>query len=636
MIIEDSECDALLVVRRLQRSGFDPVWKRVQAAESLREALVEQNWDIAFCDHSMPGFGSRDALAIVQEQRPDIPLVILSGAIREEDAVVAMQAGAVDYVGKDNLTRLIPVVERELRAAQERRARQAAEAAQRESQARKSAMLDSALDCIVTIDHEGRLFEWNPAAEKTFGLRRSEVIGRELAELIIPLALRERHRQGLERYLSSGQSSLLGRRTEMTALRADGTEFPMELSIMRVPTDGPPIFMGFIRDITERKQLEEQLRQFQKMESIGQLAAGVAHDFNNILAVIQGHTDMILGGMVEGNDAEESLKQVSAAAKRAASLTRQLLAFSRKQQMQAQDTNLNEVVSGITKMLARLLGADVALEFVPEPDLPATCCDVAMMEQVLLNLSVNARDAMPGGGQLKIRTIARRIHEAEVQRGHEARTGWFVCLSVTDTGCGIAPEILPRIFEPFFTTKEVGKGTGLGLATVYGIVKQQQGWIEVESAVGRGTTFNVFLPASFRAAASPWEPICSARGRGETILIAEDEPALRRLAARILRNLGYQVLEAATGMEAIQVWEQHGKKVDLLLTDLVMPDGVSGRELAKSLETRESSLRVIYTSGHAPETRETVFVFRGGINFLQKPYQAQTLAKAIRDCLDKT
>src|SRR5437660_358037 len=499
LIVEDSENDALLLVRKLERSGFELTWKRVETTESLRTALAEQTWDIAFTDHSMPRFRSRDALALVKEQGLDIPFVILSGAISEEEAVAAMQAGAVDYIRKDNLTRLVPVVERELRAAQTRRERQQAEAAQRESQARKSAMLDSALDCIVTIDHDGRVFEWNPAAEKTFGYRRAEVIGRKLAEIIIPPALRERYRRGLARYLSTGESSILGKRIEMIALRAGGVEFPVELSVTVVKTEGPPIFTGFIRDITERKraeetlrrteelyrraitaasavpylrdyktdsfafvgegiqqltgysageitprlwesmvqetfmrgaaaglsmeeairrtrsgeikhwqsdciitmregkkrwiadssiemvnergettgsigilmditerrQIEEQLRQFQKMESFGQLAAGVAHDFNNILAVIQGHTDMLLGGMVAANDTEESLKQVAAAAKRAANLTRQLLAFSRKQEMQTQDLNLNEVVNGMIKMLERLLGARIALQFVP-------------------------------------------------------------------------------------------------------------------------------------------------------------------------------------------------------------------------------------------------------------------------------
>ena len=246
LIVEDSENDALLLVRRLERSGFELTWKRVETVESLRTALADQTWDIAFSDHSMPRFRSRDALAIVKEQGLDIPFVILSGAISEEEAVAAMQAGAVDYVRKDNLTRLVPVVERELRAAQERRKRQQAEAAQRESQARKSAILDSALDCIVTIDHQGKVFEWNPAAEKTFGYPRAEVIGRELAEIIIPPALRERHRQGLARYLSTGESSILGERIEMIALRAGGVEFPVELSVTVVKTEGPPIFTGFI------------------------------------------------------------------------------------------------------------------------------------------------------------------------------------------------------------------------------------------------------------------------------------------------------------------------------------------------------------------------------------------------------
>jgi len=288
-------------------------------------------------------------------------------------------------------------------------------------------------------------------------------------------------------------------------------------------------------------------------------------------------------------------------------------------------------------MLTRLLGAPIALEFKPAPELPAVNGDFGMMEQILLNLSVNARDAMPRDGRLTISTAARKIAETEIQRNPEARAGLFVCLSVADTGAGIDTEILPRIFEPFFTTKEAGKGTGLGLATVYGIVKQHQGWIEVESQVGRGTTFNVFLPANSQKVVSstPFVAPSAARGRGETILIAEDDPALRRLAGRILRNLGYEVLDAGSGVEAIAVWEQHGKKVDLLLTDLVMPDGLTGRELAKQMATREAGLKVIYSSGYSPEIRETAFIFREGSNFLQKPYPPARLAETVRHCLDQ-
>ena len=771
LIVEDSEHDALLVVRRLERSGFQPVWKRVSAAESLRAALSVQAWDIVISDHSMPGFGSLQALSVLQESGSDIPFIILSGVISEEEAVAAIRAGAEDYISKDNLSRLIPVVERALRAAQVRREHEEIEKVQRENQARKNAIVDSALDSIITIDHEGRIFEWNQAAEKTFGYRRAEVLGKEMAQLIVPPALRDSWRRGLSRYPTAEQNAVLGKRMETTALRADGREFPVELTITRVPVEGPPIFTGFVRDITERKraeealrqteelyrraitaadavpymreyktesfafigegiqkltgyparqmtpqlwqslvqetimrgeakgltfqdavrltrsgkiknwhsdclittregrkrwvadssieiaddqgqitgsigilmditerrQLEEQLRQLQKMESIGQLAAGVAHDFNNILAVIQGHAYLLLGGVVEGKDAEESLKQIGAATKRAAGLTRQLLTFSRKQELQPQNLNLNEVINGMAGMVGRLLGAHIALEFVPTPDLPVIYGDVSMMEQILLNLAVNARDAMPRGGQLTVRTAARTFSETEAQRNPEARGGLFACLSVRDTGCGIPPEILLRIFEPFFTTKEAGKGTGLGLATVYGIVKQHQGWIEVESAVGQGTTFNVFLPASStaRISAIGGGSSAAARGRGETILIAEDEPALRRLAARVLRNLGYEVLEAGSGVEAIQVWEQQGKKVDLLLTDLVMPDGLTGRDLAKKMQTEASGLKVIYTSGYSPDSGETTFVFREGSNFLQKPCPPAKLAEAVRRCLDQ-
>ena len=382
--------------------------------------------------------------------------------------------------------------------------------------------------------------------------------------------------------------------------------------------------------------MEEQLRQLQKMESIGQLAAGVAHDFNNILSVIQGHTYLLVGGMVTGTEAEESIKQIGAAAKRAAALTRQLLTFSRKQQMAQQELNLNEVFNGIARMVERLLNAGIALEFEPAPGLPALNGDVGMMEQLLMNLAINARDAMPRGGKLTISTCACEIKGEAAKRNPEARPGGFVRLTVSDTGHGILPEVLPRIFEPFFTTKPAGKGTGLGLATVYGIVKQHQGWIEVESKVDQGTTFNVYLPASSKRASAAKEPgtTRAVRGHHETVLIAEDEPALRRLAARILDNLGYEVLEAATGVEAIHVWEQNKRKLDLLLTDLVMPDGLTGRELAKKMQAHDAGLKVIYTSGYSPETRETTFVFREGANFLQKPYPPAKLAEIVRRCLD--
>src|SRR5437867_4066269 len=448
LIVDDSEDDARLVVRRLEHSGFSPFWKRVESAEPLRAALSTQTWDIVLSDHSMPGFRSLQALSVLQEVGVDLPLVIVSGVIKEEEAIIAIRAGAADYISKDNFSRLIVVVERELRAAHLRRENQQLAEIQREGQARRSAILESALDCIVTIDHEGKIFEWNRAAENTFGYRRSDALGKVMADLIIPPALRQRHQQGLANYLAGGKSAMLGKRLELTAMRADGTEFPVELTITRVPIEGQPIFTSFIRDVTDRRQMEEQLRQLQKMESIGQLAAGVAHDFNNLLSVIQGHTYLLVGGMVTGTEAEESINQIGAAAKRAAALTRQLLTFSRKQQMAQQELNLNEVFNGIARMVERLLNAGIALEFEPAPGLPALNGDVGMMEQLLMNLAINARDAMPRGGKLTISTCACEIKGEAAKRNPEARPGGFVRLTVSDTGHGILPEVLPRSSRP--------------------------------------------------------------------------------------------------------------------------------------------------------------------------------------------
>lgn len=389
-------------------------------------------------------------------------------------------------------------------------------------------------------------------------------------------------------------------------------------------------------DATERLNLEAQLRHAQKLESVGQLAAGVAHDFNNILTIIQGHSDRLVGMCRKNSSMTEPLRQVSAAAKRAASLTQQLLMFSRKQKMQPKVLDLNAVIGNMTKMLQRLIGEDIKLESKGQNNLPAIEADAGMVEQVIMNLSVNARDAMPKGGTLSITTSQINIDDAYVQAHPDARIGKFVSLSVTDTGAGMSKETLGRIFEPFFTTKEVGKGTGLGLATVYGIVKQHQGWVEVTSQVGEGAAFRVYFPATSKTADASSEKNLSntaIQGGTETILLVEDEPVLRELARVILRDYNYRVLEAATGIEALKVWEGSNGRIDLLLTDMVMPEGMSGRELAEELKARKPDLKIIYTSGYSSD------VMGGDIGlcdtmFLQKPYAPPLLAKTVRECLD--
>ncbi len=391
----------------------------------------------------------------------------------------------------------------------------------------------------------------------------------------------------------------------------------------------------YATDITERLNLEAQLRQSQKMESIGQLAAGVAHDFNNILTLIQGYTGLLLERENLAADIVEPLQQVAVAAERAANLTRQLLMFSRKQVMQPQELDLNEIISNVTKFLGRLLGAEMVVHYNYAPNLPAIYADAGMLEQIIMNLAVNARDALPRGGQLSISTSVVDIGEAHVQFNPQARTGKSVCLRFSDNGSGIAAEVLPRIFEPFFTTKEIGKGTGLGLATVYGIVKQHQGWIEVLSKPKEGTTFRVYLPSVQRPAEknvglTP-ETI---PGGHETILVVEDEPELRALVCEILQGHGYGIFEAPSAPDAIPVWEAHREKIDLLLTDMVMPGNITGRELAEKLKAQNPRLKVIYTSGYSVETLGGDFSFKRGVNFLQKPYHPFTLLKVVRDSLD--
>ncbi|HEX4343580.1 MAG TPA: response regulator [Verrucomicrobiae bacterium] len=390
-------------------------------------------------------------------------------------------------------------------------------------------------------------------------------------------------------------------------------------------------------EISERNRVEEALRQSQKMEAVGQLAGGVAHDFNNLLTVIQGYVACLLRDGKADATSQQALQQIGEAAERAANLTRQLLTFSRKQVMQPEGLDINEAINHVGKLLHRVLGEDIALQLETGVNLPGICADRSMIEQVLLNLAVNARDAMPKGGQLLIRTSGVVFTPEDVEREPKLRAGRFVCISVTDTGCGIAPEILPRIFEPFFTTKAVGKGTGLGLATVYGIVKQHDGWIEVHSVQGNGSTFCVFLPGSEKPTASFVSKGGSGKSIGgdEMILLVEDESALRLLAKKILERYGYHVLTANSGVDALKVWATQSNEIKLLLTDMVMPEGMSGSDLAKRLLVDKPGLKVIYSSGYSLELISREGVLREGINFLPKPYSPERLAGMVRTCLDE-
>jgi signal transduction histidine kinase/ActR/RegA family two-component response regulator len=392
----------------------------------------------------------------------------------------------------------------------------------------------------------------------------------------------------------------------------------------------------YFRDITERKQLEEQLRQSQKMEAIGQLAGGVAHDFNNILGAMMMQTE--LTAMIDGLPEEvcSGLHEIRRAAERAANLTRQLLLFSRRQVMQPRQLDVNESVTSLARMLQRILGEDIRLQLNLHPKPVVTYADAGMLDQVLMNLAINARDAMPGGGQLNLETAEKTLDDTQAQLIAGACPGRFVRLKVSDSGCGIPPENLSSIFEPFFTTKEPGKGTGLGLATVFGIVKQHNGWLQVRSEVGRGTTFEVFLPASETPTAAT--PVLTEKsqlpGGSETILLVEDEQAVRTLTRVVLERYGYTVVEADDGVAAQEVWAEHKNRVALLLTDMVMPEGVNGQELAAKLQAEKPDLKVIICSGYSTELAGRELKLRPGQSFLQKPFPPDQLLEAVRKLLD--
>jgi len=403
--------------------------------------------------------------------------------------------------------------------------------------------------------------------------------------------------------------------------------------------NGPVICAtGTCQDITERRKLEAQFRQAQKMEAIGQLASGVAHDFNNILGVIMMQAGLMSVEKDISSKLRDSAVEIEKAAQRAGNLTRQMLLFSRQQAMRPHDIDLNDVVTNMTKMLHRILGEDVEMQFKLSSTPLVIHADAGMIDQILLNLTVNARDAMTTGGRLVIETSTVAFDEVTAPQTPQARPGSFACVSVSDTGCGISSEILPRIFEPFFTTKDVSKGTGLGLATVFGIVNQHQGWINVSSEVGQGTIFRVYLPRLTKPSNTKTAQLSptSVRGGSETILLIEDDSYLRSSIRHALSSLGYHVLEAASGAEALEIWKLHHDKILLLLTDLVLPGGITGRDLAEQFLQQAPKLKVIYSSGYGVEIISKHAFLKEDINFLAKPFEAAKLAQIVRNTLDKT
>ena len=885
LLLEDHPGDAVVIRDRLAFDGVCCEIRLTDCQSSFEAALADGTFDLIIADYRLPGYDGMAALRHALTAQPDVPVILVSGTVSEDVAVKCLQFGATDYLMKGRLDRLAPAVLRAIAEAESRLTRKRAELALVQSERRKAAVLDSVLDCIITMDAAGVVIEFNSAAERTFGYTKADAIGRPLADLIIPAALRQRHTGGLARYLTTGDGPLVDKLIEVTAMRSDGSELQVEMAITVIHAEQAPIFTGVLRDITARKQadetrarlaaivdssddaifsmslddtiltwnagaerlygysaeemigrskmllvpagltgelkpilekaargetgepfetrrvrkdgsivdisltispmtgsdgrvnglsaiarditsrksaeaaaqtadermrfalqganvgiwdmdyttgvlrwseileaqyglapgtfggtfeafterlhpddrqavlevvgkatefgtdfsilhrsiwpdgtvhwlsgagrvllgkdgqpsrgigisqdvtkrhqLEQQYQQTLKMEAIGQLAGGVAHDFNNLLTIILGYCEMMLEDLGSTNACHVGLVQIQRAGLSAAGLTRQLLAFSRKEIISPELLDLNVVLANMRAMLRRLIREDVKIALTTGSELALVMADRGQIEQIVLNLAVNARDAMPKGGTLKIEVATVELDDRYAKTHASVRPGPYVALTVADTGQGIPPDVQTRMFEPFFTTKEPGQGTGLGLATVHGIVTQNGGSIEVSSAVGVGTTFRLYFPQAPAAAGSieVSVPVVRARRGGETVVVVEDEEGLRLLITSLLKRLGYTVLVAANAAQAIALFDEH-HSIDLLLTDVVLPGG-SGPDLSTWLVKGRPELKVLYMSGYTDEAIVHHGVLDPAVAFLSKPFTAQALGLKVREVLDQ-
>jgi two-component system cell cycle sensor histidine kinase/response regulator CckA len=640
LFVEDEPQDAELAARQLRKSGLEFTWARVDSGPALLDALQTQHPTIVISDYSMPGFSGHEALAISIQHDPQIPIIILTGTLDDEAAVGCLKAGAWDYVLKQRGTRL-PFAVREALAKRQAMADGArAREALQESERRYRTLADSGRGLIRTSGLDRKCDDFNRPWLDFTGRTLDQELGDGWAEGI--------HPHDLARFVDTSAGAFARREPFSTIyrLRRHDGEY------RSVQDDGTPRcgargeFLGYIShclDISDllraeqdRSQFEERLVQAQRMEAVGRLAGGVAHDFNNLLTGILGTCDLLLSSMPPHSPDRADVIQIQAIGMRAATLTRQLLAFSRKQRLQSVPLNLTKLVSDLKKPLRTVVRENIELAWEFAPAVEDVVGDPGQIEQAVYNLVANACDAMPGGGRLTIRTSQVALDDAYVMAHAGVRPGMYVAIAVADTGTGIAPLFLPLVFEPFFTTKGAGDGTGLGLAAVYGIVKQSGGHVAVESESGRGSTFTIFFPVS-RGAGVSYAPVQAPAAVGalgtETILVVEDDDSLRILVRRVLEAYGYAVLEAADGDDAVSRWTGCAGAIDLLLTDMVMP-GRSGLDLVRLFRETRPELPVLVTSGYADPALFKDLVLDDRTAIIPKPYHPQSLVAQVRGLLD--
>ena len=611
----------------LQPQGYEVAV--ANSVESARRVTTAFEPDVALLDIRLGPDNGIDLIAMLKQQRPGLACLIMTGYADIESAVRALREGADDFLSKPidppNLIRALNRCRRQQKLEHENRE---IVTALESSEERTRAIMENVADALVTIDSDGIIESVNPAATNMFGYEATELIGQNVTRLVAA-EFRGAHDGYIQRYLNNGEARTVGKGPrEVSGVCKDGEVLELELTVSEAWIGNERVFIGVMRDISERKRLEAQLRQAQKMEAVGQLTGGVAHDFNNLLGVILGNAELLEDRVGTENP---HVQAVIRAAGRGSDLTQRLLAFSRLQPLRPRILDPDQLLGDMHGLLTRTLAETIEIQFLTGDSIRRIEADQAQMESALLNLAINAGQAMPEGGEMTIEIASATIDRQAAAGMTDATPGRYVTIAVTDTGVGMAPEVVARAFDPFFTTKSVGEGSGLGLSMVYGFARQSGGFAIIESELGRGTTVRLYLPRAEAEASDPEiEPQAEApRGKGETILVIEDDPEVRSLAVTMLENLGYEVLSASEGRGALDTLKAT-PRIDLLLSDVMLPGGLLGPQVAEQAKRARPDLRVLFMSGYADAEARSSDLLAEGAMVLNKPFRRYELACQLR------